>query len=72
MIKITRTVFTALCFYIPAVPALPVAAQTAAYTTLNVKGRVQLEIPGDWILYIEGDQQALAVHDRLKNSIRIR
>jgi hypothetical protein len=30
--------------------ALPVAAQTAGYTKLNVKGRVQLEIPSDWTI----------------------
>jgi hypothetical protein len=29
---------------------VPVAAQTTAYTKLNVKGRVQLEIPSDWII----------------------
>lgn len=28
----------------------PVAAQTAGYTNLNVKGKVQLEIPDDWTI----------------------
>jgi hypothetical protein len=32
------------------VVALPVAAQTAGYTKLNVKGRVQLEVPSDWTI----------------------
>src|SRR3546814_13046355 len=29
---------------------MPVAAQSAGYTKLNVKGRVQLEVPGDWTI----------------------
>jgi hypothetical protein len=29
---------------------VPVAAQSAGYTSLNVKGRVQLEIPDDWTI----------------------
>ena len=50
MMKKAKTVFTALCIYLLAAVALPVAAQTAGYTKLNVKGRVQLEIPSDWTI----------------------
>lgn len=46
----TKTLFTALCLCLLSAFALPVAAQTAGYTKLNVKGRVQLEIPGDWTI----------------------
>ena len=45
-----RTIFSALCFCLMASVALPVAAQTAGYTKLNVKGRVQLEVPSDWTI----------------------
>ena len=44
--KTARTSFFALCFCLLAAVALPVVAQTAGYTKLNVKGRVQLEVPG--------------------------
>lgn len=45
-----KTLFTTLCLCLLSVVALPVAAQTAGYTKLNVKGRVQLEIPSDWTI----------------------
>lgn len=48
--KTARTTFFALCFCLLAAVALPVVAQTAGYTKLNVKGRVQLEIPSDWTI----------------------
>ena len=46
----SKTLFTALCLCLLSASALPVAAQTAGYTKLNVKGRVQLEIPSDWMI----------------------
>lgn len=46
----TKTFFTALSLFLLSAVALPVAAQTAGYTKLNVKGRVQLEIPSDWTI----------------------
>ncbi|MCO4240593.1 hypothetical protein ACFOW3_05310 [Acidovorax facilis] len=45
-----RTILTNLCLCWLAAVALPVVAQTAGYTKLNVKGRVQLEIPSDWTI----------------------
>ena len=45
-----KTLFATLCLCLLPVVALPVAAQTAGYTKLNVKGRVQLEIPSDWTI----------------------
>jgi hypothetical protein len=45
-----RPTFSALCFCLLASVALSVAAQSAGYTKLNVKGRVQLEIPSDWTI----------------------
>jgi hypothetical protein len=45
-----RTTFSALCFFLLAAVAMPVAAQSAGYTKLNVKGRVQLEVPSDWTI----------------------
>lgn len=48
--KRARTTFTALCFCLLAAVALSAAAQSARYTKLNVKGRVQLEIPSDWTI----------------------
>jgi hypothetical protein len=50
MMNKARTIFSALCFCLLAAVALPVAAQSAGYTKLNVKGRVQLEIPSDWTI----------------------
>ena len=44
----TRAIITALYFGLLASVAMPVAAQTTGYTKLNVKGRVQLEVPNDW------------------------
>ena len=46
----TKALFGALCLCLLSAFALPVAAQTAGYTKLNVKGRVQLEIPSDWAI----------------------
>lgn len=46
----TKTFFTTLSLFLLSAVALPVAAQTAGYTKLNVKGRVQLEIPSDWTI----------------------
>lgn len=48
--KTARTTIFALCFCLQAAVALPVVAQTAGYTKLNVKGRVQLEIPSNWAI----------------------
>lgn len=45
-----RAILTTLCLCWLAAVALPVVAQTAGYTKLNVKGRVQLEIPSDWAI----------------------
>lgn len=45
-----KTLFTTLCFCLLSAVALPVAAQMAGYTKLDVKGRVQLEIPSDWTI----------------------
>ena len=45
-----KTVFTALCLCLLSAVVLPVVAQTAGYTKLNVKGRVQLEVPSDWTI----------------------
>jgi hypothetical protein len=46
----TKTLFTTLFLFLLSAVALPVFAQTAGYTKLNVKGRVQLEIPSDWTI----------------------
>lgn len=48
--KTAKTIFTALCLCLLGAVVLPVAAQTAGYTKLNVKGRIQLEIPSDWTI----------------------
>lgn len=45
-----KSVFTALCLCFLSAVVLPVVAQTAGYTKLNVKGRVQLEVPSDWTI----------------------
>lgn len=45
-----KTIVTTLCLCWLAAGALPVVAQTTGYTKLNVKGRVQLEIPSDWAI----------------------
>lgn len=50
MMNKARRIFSAPCFCLLASVALSVAAQSAAYTKLNVKGRVQLEIPSDWTI----------------------
>ena len=50
MMNRARATFAALYLCLLAVVALPVAAQTAGYTKLNVKGRVQLEVPSDWTI----------------------
>jgi len=46
----TKTFFTTLSLFLLSAVALPVAAQSVGYTKLNVKGRVQLEIPSDWTI----------------------
>jgi hypothetical protein len=46
-----RTIFSALCFCLLAAVAMPIAAQSVGYTTLNVKGRVQLEVPSGWTIH---------------------
>lgn len=43
-------ILTTLCFCLLSAVVLPVVAQTAGYTKLNVKGRVQLEVPSDWTI----------------------
>lgn len=43
-----RKIFSPLSFCFLASVTLSVAAQSVGYTKLNVKGRVQLEIPSDW------------------------
>ncbi len=45
-----KAVFTTLCLCLLSAVALPVVAQSAGYTKLNVKGRVQLEVPSDWTI----------------------
>lgn len=45
-----KTLFTTLCLCLLSAVALPVVAQTAGHTKLNVKGRVQLEVPSDWTI----------------------
>ena len=50
MMNKAKTIISSLYLCLLAVVALPVAAQTAGYTKLNVKGRVQLEVPSDWTI----------------------
>lgn len=45
-----KAILTALCLCLLSTVVLPVVAQTAGYTKLNVKGRVQLEVPSDWTI----------------------
>lgn len=45
-----KSTFAVLCFCFLVSVALSAAAQSAGYTKLNVKGRVQLEIPSDWTI----------------------
>lgn len=45
-----RTILTTLCLCLLSAVVLPVVAQTSGYTKLNVKGRVQLEVPSDWTI----------------------
>jgi hypothetical protein len=45
-----KAILAALCIWLLASVALSVAAQTPGYTKLNVRGRVQLEIPSDWTI----------------------
>lgn len=45
-----RTIFAALCFCTLASVPLSVAAQSSGDTKLNVKGRVQLEVPSSWTI----------------------
>lgn len=48
MMKAKTLTTLSLCLLFAVV--LPVVAQTAGYTKLNVKGRVQLEVPSDWTI----------------------
>lgn len=50
MMKIGKTISTALFRCFLAATVVPVAAQTPGYTELNVKGRVQIEVPSDWAI----------------------
>lgn len=50
MMNKAKTIISSLYLCLLAVVALPVAAQTAGYTKLNVKGRVKLEVPIDWTI----------------------
>ena len=50
MMKKTKTTLSALCICLLALVAVSAGARTAGYTKLNVKGRVQLEIPSDWTI----------------------
>mgnify|MGYP000894980714 CR=1 FL=1 len=45
-----KAIFTTLCLCLLPAVALPVVAQSAGYTKLYVKGRVQLEVPSDWTI----------------------
>jgi len=48
--KKVKTALSALYFFFLASVAVSVAAQPVGYTKLNVKGRVQLEVPSDWTI----------------------
>lgn len=48
--KSVKAALSALCFCLLASAAVSVAAQPVGYTKLNVKGRVQLEVPSDWTI----------------------
>jgi hypothetical protein len=50
MMNKAKTIFTTLCLCLLAAVALPVTAQSTGYTKLNIKGRVQFEIPSDWTI----------------------
>ena len=69
MMKMTKTVFTTLCICLLAAVVLPVAAQTAGYTKLNVKGRIQLAIPSD--LTISDAEQRKRVKELGENLVGI-
>lgn len=45
-----RNILSAFSFCFLALSTLSVGAQSVGYTKLNVKGRVQLEIPSDWTI----------------------
>lgn len=45
-----RTLLSAVSLVWPIVVAAPAIAQTTSYTKLNIKGRVQLEVPSDWTI----------------------
>lgn len=45
-----RTLLSAIALVWPMVLAAPAIAQTTTYTKLNIKGRVQLEVPSDWTI----------------------
>lgn len=48
--KNVKTALSALYLYFLASIVVLAAAQAAGYTKLNVKGRVQLEVPSDWTI----------------------
>ena len=50
MMKMSRTPLLALCLCLLSTVSLPVVAQSPGYTKLNIKGRVQLEIPSNWTI----------------------
>jgi hypothetical protein len=51
MLTVNRRMFSAgMCAVLVTCACTFVSAQTVAYTKLNVKGRVQLEIPADWTI----------------------
>jgi len=50
MMNKAKTIFSALCLCLLTSLAFSVAAQPVGYTKLNVKGRVQLEVPNNWTI----------------------
>jgi len=50
MMKRAKAILSTVFFCLLASVALSAAAQTTGYTKLNVKGRVQLEVPSDWTI----------------------
>lgn len=50
MMNKAKTIFSVLWLCLLTSVAFSVAAQSAGYTKLNVKGRVQLEVPNNWTI----------------------
>ncbi|MCZ8158402.1 MAG: hypothetical protein O9256_00665 [Rhizobiaceae bacterium] len=48
--RTSTNLFLGFCFGFLALCTLPITAQPIGHTTLNVKGRVQLEVPTDWTI----------------------